>query len=272
MNHKAITIAAFIALAASIPSCRIGDETMPRMFVVTASELACRKSPAVSAPIIRFFPFGYPLLVTERSVEKTRIDGVEARWYREKQTGGWVFGGYLMDAGAGGPTGTFDSQRIRCNVICGGLSCFYDFTAIIAGDCYVAEVFLEDYPMEKGVPATGLAVGKCTVGKDRVSFGNALKIVGYDMAGSYLPNVERLAFSSKDWIMNRFAQTYEKRSDPEGEYYLASGSRPMPPRKVLRDKCASKSGGEEIWLDIKVFTKAPLSEIQKAFPLVKARR
>ena len=69
---------------------------VPCFGVVIASALNSRSEPKLNSQAKVTFQFGTPLVFVERTSLKENIDGKEDYWYREKETGVWFFGGFLV--------------------------------------------------------------------------------------------------------------------------------------------------------------------------------
>ena len=242
----------------------------PCIGIVTASKLSCRQAPRVDAPVIKYFSFGTPLDLIEKSYVKSEIDGVKGSWYREKATKGWVFGGYLLTTAHNTEKiARFELERIRCNVVCGGLSCFAEFNPLLVGDYYVAAVFLNDYPQDNE-PETGIIIGRYEVTGKTIKFMNPVKVAGYDGRARYIDDILSRNFDTKEWITKEFERMYIKSNDGEGTFYCDEGGKKID-RKELRNNCQDKTYSEEIWADVYTWRKVPLDVLQKSFPLVSVR-
>jgi len=261
---KTIIIFLLIFVAAG---CGQKEMDPPCIGIVSASKLSCRQAPRMDAPVIKYFYFGTPLDLIQKSETKSEIDGVKGSWYREKSTKGWVFGGYLLTTAHNAEKiARFEMERIRCNVVCGGLSCFAEFNPLLAGDYYIAEVFLNDYPQDNE-PESGIVIGRYAVTGKTIKFMNPVKVAGYDGRGRYIDDILSRNFDAKEWITNKFERLYVKSADGDGTFYCDEGGKKID-RKELRNKCQDKTYSEEIWADVYTWRKVPLEALQKSFPLV----
>jgi hypothetical protein len=243
------------------------DEKGDLVGVVTASRLACRNGASVKEGLIRYYDFGTPLRLTARSDRKDSINGVSEYWYCDAATGGWVFGGFLLVTRYDeARIFSFDMERIRCNVTCGGTSCFYEFRPFIIGDIYIAHYAMTDYPMDDD-PAEGIIMGPCAVSGDSVEFGNVRALAAWDSSGKRIDNIMSRNFESKEHLFNQFKIRYDRKTDGEGTYYLNSAVTGNPSRSDLRNRCKNKDNTEEIWTDFHELKPVTLKDVRAAFPM-----
>jgi hypothetical protein len=258
------SILCLAAMAAILSGC---GEKGDLVGIVTASRLACRSGASARDGLIRYYEFGSPLRLTARSEKKDTINGVSDYWYRDAATEGWVFGGFLLvtryDVSG---IFRFDLERIRCNVSCGGSSCFYEFRPFIIGDIYIAHYSMSDYPMDDD-PATGIITGPCAVSGDSVEFGNVSALAAWDSSGKRIDDIMSRDFESKEYLFNKFKSRYNRKTDEQGIYYLNSAVTGNPSRRDLRNRCGDKKTTEEIWTDFHELKPATLKDVRAAFSM-----
>jgi hypothetical protein len=245
---------------------KAADDTMGAG-IVKASKLALRETPSLEGKIVRYYDFGTPVEIDSVSEKKDKISGIEDYWYRDKKTGAWLFGGYLLRTDyIREKTGYFSSEIIICNVICGGHSCVFRFAPYIIGEYYVLPVYIEDYP-EPGSPEMGIIIGKCTFKDEKIIFHRAEEIIGYDDTGKIYRDMHKREFDTKFFFSKDYKAVYKKHKDEEGEFFTHENSDPVKSRAELREKCSDKKNKDEIWVGVNTFIPMSIEEIQKKFPL-----
>lgn len=235
--------------------------------IVKASKLALRETPSLEGKIIKYYDFGTPVEIDSVSEKKDKISGIEDYWYRDKKSGAWLFGGYLLRTDySKDKTGCFSSEIIMCNVICGGQSCGFRFAPYIIGEYYVLPIYIEDYP-EPGSPEWGVIIGKCTVKDEKIIFHRAEEITAYDGTGNIYRDMLEREFDTKSFFSKDYKAVYKKHKDEEGEFFTHENSDPIESRAELRKKCSDKNNEDEIWVGVNFFVPMSIEDIQKKFPL-----
>jgi len=235
--------------------------------IVKASKLALRETPSLEGKIIRYYDFGTPVEIDAVSENKEKISGIEDYWYRDKKSGAWLFGGYLLRTDyIKDKTGYFSSEIIMCNVICGGFSCAFQFSPYIIGEYYVLPVYIEDYP-DPGSPERGVIIGKCTSKDEKIIFHRAEEMTAYDDAGNIHRDILQREFDTKFFFSKDYKAVYKKHKDEEGEFFTHENSEPIESRASLREKCSDKKNKDEIWVGVNTFIPMSIEEMQNRFPL-----
>lgn len=96
MQRMIVFLTVILSYLGCVAPVNAAPERLPRAALVVASSLNGRSTPDPGGRIVAAYSFGMPLWLTERSAKTSVIDGVEAHWYRERTSGGWFFGGYLL--------------------------------------------------------------------------------------------------------------------------------------------------------------------------------
>ncbi len=101
-NTAKLSVLPLLVCALLASACKPAGESgaggpEERLYVTAASGLRLRAEPNTQAARLALVPVNEPVLVLERSPQKTSIDGVEAPWIKVRygDVSGWVFGGYL---------------------------------------------------------------------------------------------------------------------------------------------------------------------------------
>lgn len=261
-------LAAIIVIIILFTACsRKGGDNNRDIGIVKASKLALRELPSLESKIIRYYDFGTPVEIDAVSENKDKISGIEEHWYRDKKNGGWLFGGFLIRTDYNiEKTGHFRSEMIRCNVICGGNSCFFQFSPYIINEYYVASVYMYDYP-ENGEPEEGIIIGRCKVDGNKIIFYNAEEIIALYGDGKSDRDILNEDFDTKYFFKKDFRAVYKKHKDEEGDFFTHENSDPLESRLQLREKCKDAKMTDEIWVEVNTFINLTVEEIQKRFPL-----
>ncbi len=245
---------------------RKGGDNSIEAGIVKASKLALRELPNLDSKIIKYYGFGTSVEIDAVSENKDKISGIEEYWYREKKSGGWLFGGFLIRTDYNKEkTGHFKSEMIRCNVVCGGNSCFFQFSPYIINDYYIAPVYMYDYP-ETGEPERGIIIGRCKVDGNKITFYNAEEIIAFYGDGKVDRDVLNKDFDTKYFFKKDFKSVYKKHKDEEGDFFTHENSDPIESRLLFREKCKDEKMTDEIWVEASVFLPLTLEEIHKRFP------
>jgi len=260
--------AAIIIIIILFTACsRKGADNNRDLGIVKASKLALRELPSLESKIIRYYDFGTPVEIDAVSENKDKISGIEEHWYRDKKSGGWLFGGFLIRTYyKKEKTGHFRSEMIRCNVICGGNSCFFQFAPYIINDYYVASVYMYDYA-ENSEPEEGVIIGRCRVEGNKITFYSAEEITALYPNGKTDRDILNKDFDTKYFFKEDFKAVYRKHKDEEGEFFTHENSDPLESRPHLREKCKDEKMKDEIWVEANTFINLTVEEIQKRFPL-----
>jgi len=276
-----IKIAAAVILFLFITyPCRAGKrEKRPAIFgIVKTERTVCRRGPSINSGVIRNYYFGTPLKLVHKKEEKVSVRGTGGYWYQESRTKGWVFDGdMLVRVLDESEIFHFDLERIRCEHICGGNSCFYAFHPYILGDMYIATCYMNDYSFE-GDLEFGIIVGDCKVTEDAIEFKEPWLMAGYDTQARYVKNILSVNFETKRWLLH-FNKLFMKRHDREGTFYVSDGDSYKvegKTRAALRTKCAGivpdRRGvcaeGNGMWVDVNVLKPVTLRRLQNYFPLI----
>jgi len=246
------------------------DYTLPCIGIVTGSKLACRKEPNIKSEIINYYEFGTPIKLIEKS-NKVVVNNINNFWYKDDKSKGWLFGGYLIITNYNEKEiFIFENERIRCNVGCGGISCFNIFNPYIVGEYYIATHFLNDYPQGNS-PQFGIIIGKYSLKDEQIIFEKPIKIAGYDSNAKYIENLNSQNYDIKDYLLKEFHREYSRNSDTEGVFYYDKKIKDNKFRINNRNKCKNKNINEEIWIDVFVLKKLSLKDLQKIFPLIELK-
>lgn len=265
-SAKHIFVLILIAFLYTGCSKKGSDDTM-EAGIVKASRLALRETPSLEGKIMSYYDFGTPVEIDAVSEKKDKISGIEDYWYRDKKSGGWLFGGFLLrTVYSGDKTGLLSSEIIICNVICGGHSCAFQFAPFIIGEYYVLPVYIEDYP-DPGSPERGVIIGKCTFKYEKIIFHRAEEITAYDDTGNIHRDILQREFDTKFFFSKDYRAVYNKHKDEEGEFFTHENSDPIESRASLREKCNDKKNQDEIWVGVNTFIPMSIEEIQSRFPL-----
>ena len=261
-------VAAMILILTLFAGCsKKGGDSKKDLGIVKASKLALRELPNLDSKIIRYYDFGTPVEINAVSEKKDKISGIEDYWYSDKKSGGWLFGGFLIMTGYDkDKTGHFKSEMIRCNVTCGGNSCFFQFSPFVVNDYYIAPVYMYDYA-EDGEPEEGLIIGKCSVEGNKITFYRAEEIIAFYPDGKTDREILNKDFDTKYFFKNDFKSVYTKHKDEEGEFFTHESSDPVESRLLFREKCKDKKTTDEIWVEANTFIMMTVDELQKRFPL-----
>lgn len=252
MKQTALLLACLTALALVSCAKKSVDPKDVNFAIVTASKLTGRQAPQRSASALTVYSFGDIVDIGAASPKAETIDGISAHWFRDAKSGAWLFGGYLI-------TGTRQAkspraltvERVRCNFVCGGLSCFHTFSAKLAGEYYVAPVALADYcvgmPNEKEIPCTGTVIGTYRLTQEGIEFNRPEKIAAFDEAGTWIANEEKTKAAAQYLLSKSVYIALQKQRDASGEYYLYQGAKNVS-RIETRKLCADGST-KEVWTD-----------------------
>ncbi len=267
-----IIIPVLLAAMLIIPDCSCKKSTdLPALGIIRVSKLACRKEPSVKSDVIKYYHFGTPLKLVKKSSTGDSVDGINEYWYQDHSTGGWIFGGYMLLTGFDeSRIFRFDPERIRCNVICGGMSCFNEFQPYLVGNRYIATYYMNDYP-EKGQPEFGIICGEYEMSDNAIGFKKVDLLAGYDGDGNFIKDIMTQKFETKEYLLNNFSSRYTRYKDSEGVYYMASESPQIKSRKQFRDRCGDSSNRDEIWIDSYELKPVTFSELQGIFPLIEIK-
>ncbi len=249
-------VAVFLAMF-SIPAfAKDAGAEFPCIGIVTASKLFCRKEPDIKSEQIAKYNFSNPIILINKSKVKQKINDIEDFWYQDKSTKGWLFGGFLFLTKLDEKNFMkLASDRIWCNVACGGFSCFYEYEPFLIGDYYIAYTYLTDYPQEKD-PYAGIIIGKYKIENDTISFTGPLKIGAYYDTGEWINDYEK----SNKIEFSDFKAAYKKVSDPEGEFYIDVTAKSVLNRKAARAKCKDKNNKEEVYFVAHYLTPIKLAD------------
>jgi len=255
------TLSFFIIIFAL--SCTPKPETFG-IGIVTGSSLNCREKPSLKSKIIKSYSFGTPLILTKKSNNTTRINKKEFYWYQVSENKGWVYGKYLLKTPHNKDSfKAFNLERIRCNYVCGGFSCFATFSPYFINDYYIVTTSLNDYPESK-IPHFGIIIGKYTKTSNKILFGPAIHFVAYDSDGNYVVNPMSKSFEDKKNIKN-FSRIFYKKKDSDGNFYHFDKTKNID-RIKLRNDC--KNTKKQIWEDILTIKNIPFKVMMKKFPLI----
>ncbi len=263
MKSLQFTLLLLILVVAAIPGfAKDATPELPCIGIVTASKLFCRKEPDIRSVEIAKYNFSNPIILISKSKAKQKIGNLEDYWYQDKSTKGWLFGGYLFIT-------VLDekkfiklaSDRIWCNVGCGGFSCFYEFEPFLIGEYYIAYTYLTDYPQEKD-PYAGIIIGKYKFENDTISFTGPLKFGAYYETGEWINDYEK----SNKAEFSGFRAAYKKVGDPEGEFYIDVNAKSVFNRKAMRKKCGDKNNTEEVFFVAHYLTPVKLADYIKIIP------
>jgi hypothetical protein len=263
MRSFQITLLILILGVASIP-CFAKDATpeFPCIGIVTASKLFCRKEPDIKSVEIAKYIFSNPIILINKSKVKQKINNMEDFWYQDKSTKGWLFGGYLFLTNFDEKNFMkFISDRIWCNVGCGGFSCFYEFEPFLIGDYYIAYMYLTDYP-QKNDPYAGIIIGKYKIENNSLSFSGPLKIGAYYDTGEWIDDYEKT--NMKEY--SDFRGAYKKVSDSEGDFFIDVTVKSVLNRKATRSKCTDRNNTEEVFFVAHYLTPIKLADYTKIIP------
>ena len=263
MRNLQFILSILILVVASVPGyAKDSTPEIPCIGIVTASKLFCRKEPDIKSGEMAKYNFSNPILLISRSKVKQKINNVEDYWYQDKTTKGWLFGGYLILTKLDEKNFMkLASDRIWCNVGCGGFSCFYEFEPFLIGDYYIAYTYLSDYPQEKD-PYAGIIIGKYKIDNDTISFTGPLKIGAYYDTGEWINDYEK----TNKTEFSDFKAAYRKASDSEGEFYIDVTAKSVLNRKATRDKCKDKNNMEEVYFVAHYLTPVKLAEYSRIIP------
>lgn len=242
---------------------------MPSIGIVTASKLICRKEPTINSEKVGLYNFSNPVMLIDKTIDKAVVNGIEDYWHQDKETKGWLFGGYLLiTKTAESSFRKMKAERIWCNVICGGFSCFYNFEPYIVGDYFIAYVYLNDYPQENE-PFAGIIIGDFKKSDNELIFNNVIKIGGYYENGEWIDDVSRNSDSYN--MFKAYDKKFVKVNDEEGEYFVSEQNANINNRKYYRDLCNDKSNNEEIWYTACTLNKVSIEECRKIIQMEKFR-
>jgi len=230
--------------------CFSETKEFPSIGIVTASKLMCRKDSSSKSAIITSFNFSTPIVLIDKSKQKQTINGLEGYWYQEQNTKGWVFGAFLfITIFDENKLSMLKAERIRCNVSCGGNSCFYQFEPLLIGEYYIAHIYMSDYPCEtSNSPANGFIIGKYKISNDSIVFEKALKLGGYNINQNWINGIDTLSFETKEYFSN-YSPTFYKVNDKNGDYYISNLSEQNISRESLQQKCKEAITFDEIWFE-----------------------
>lgn len=244
-------------------SCKKNKETTGEWLgIVTASKLAVREKPELNAKVLKYHTYASPVHLTAKSDKTTKIEKTDDHWYFDKESKGWVYGGFLI-VQQYNPEGfgKYSSEMIRCNVICGGASCAYIFKAVTIGDYYVAPVFLIDYP-QKNDPFYGIVIGKYSSSGEMKIFSKAEKIGIYSEDFKWIENIKKYD-NLTSFYSEKFKVEMIQKKDTDGDFFVDLINKDnIKTRNELRDKCKSPDAGE-IWVNAYTFKKISLAESRK---------
>jgi|GEM_PF-1100514 len=235
--------------------------------IVIGSKLSCRKEPNLKSKIIKSFHYGTPIRLIAVNKKNQTINYKKAFWYKEKFSGGWVFGGYLIHTEYNpDKLANLKYELIRCNVVCGGFSCFNHFAPILVGDYYIGVYALSDYP-EDDAPAFGILIGKYKKYSDKLVLNNVSVFGGFDSSKNYILYAEEENFEYKEQVLKKFGYTLYKHKDNNG-YYYTSSKKEKHSRDYYRNLCKDKKNKKEIWESGIEYHKKSIKELQKMFPFI----
>ncbi len=269
-----ITCAILFIMLMNVAGCLSTDkpESSPQYLgIVKVSKLASRKDASVNSELIRYYSFGTPLKLIARSSARAVVNGIEDYWYRDEATMGWLFGGYMLLSGyEESKIFRFEIESIRCNEICGGMSCFFEFQPYLVGSRYIATFYLNDYP-EGNAPQFGIIIGDYELTENTIKFSNARFLAGYDDKANYINDIMSKDFDTKEYLFKGLEREYNRYTDEEGAYYIYSGTENNQNRAKLRAKCRDAANTEEVWAVFYQLKAMTINEMQSYFPLVEIK-
>ena len=247
---------------------------VPCFGVVIASALNGRLEPKLNSQAKVTFQFGTPLVFVERTSLKENIDGKEDYWYREKETGVWFFGGFLVKTQFNqNLMYSFDEKSYKLNTVGGGWSYFYTFNAIVLNDIYVSWMYLSDYPENEYAPTVATVIGKCRITGDQIIFSNGVIAGAYDNNGKWINDLKLVKCDNQEHVYKEFKQRFKKESDEDGSYYVLENSSDKNKRSFYKKQVeVKKSTNEEIWYSWYEIEKKSINQLRDRIPFVKVNK
>lgn len=262
----------FILIFSLTTSCKKKQDEFLKIGIVTGSKLSLRTEPSLKASIIKYLEFGMPLLLNQKSETMQNIDNMRDFWYKEKDSNGWVYGGFLIKTDYDeNKIGVFHQEIIRCNVACGGMSCFYTFAAYLFGEYFISSVYINDYP-QPGQPCDAIVIGKYSQTEQGFDFSNIIKIGGYFCDKTWVPDLKsKIQSDIYDLILKNYNRKFIKTMDDEGTFYILDGDKKFSSRSKYRNMCKDKDFKKETWVNAYTYDKKIFSEIKSYFPMITSK-
>ena len=235
--------------------------------IVTASKLSCREKPNINSSIIKYFNFGKPLHLIEKTDEKININTNNDYWYKEENSGGWVYGSYLLLTESK-YCSLLSNEYIACNMECGGSCGLMPHETLLIGEYYIKELKMYDYEPSDSNPCLFAIIGKYIQKSNSIEFFNPLIIGAYEPMGDICKGkwISNLKHKIPKEYYDRYALKYRHKillhKDDIGEFYMHEKSKLKISRNEGRRKCNNKLYSDEIRIEYYIFKPFSINEIK----------
>lgn len=247
-------------------------KSSPHFGIIQAGKLNARVSPSVTSKVIKTFYFGTPVELINVSENSDIVDGIKDKWYQEKESKGWLFGGYLFQIKNEKDSfiGKVDVDVVVCNVAVDGNFASRVPYFIING-YYITRMALELYPpMDENIASEAIIIGKSQI-NNNLTF-KPLMRGNYNSKGKFLSLEE---VNSREYSLSKV-------KDDLGAYFIDingkfnDGKKDIPRRNRHEAKEICKDRNFRIVDEAKpvfeifyLLKKMNISDIQNQFPLIK---